>query len=223
MSRSIALIILLALVVSAVPCAGEGPEQKGRERYEKQTKGANIDEYVRRLNSDDPEKRLEAVKSLEGSKDRKAVEYLVQALGDSDVRVRAKAIDALGNLRAREASPVLIQQLFLRNVDPTVKQRLLASLGKIGDERAAGSIVEFMQRDLDPATRGTAIFALGEIGAAEALPALTDIEKNSDDPTLRRLAAEASSRVRYHQALIKTEAKEPQNTFLKDEKQPPQE
>jgi HEAT repeat protein len=209
--------------MSAMPCAGQGPEQKSRERYERQTKGASIEEFVRRLNGDDPEKRLEAVKSLEASKDRKAIEYLVQALGDSDVRIRAKAIDALGNMRAREASPVLIQQLFLRNIDPSVKQRLLASLGKIGDERAAGSIVEFMQRDLDSATRGTAIFALGEIGAAEALPVLGEIEKSSDDPTLRRLAGEAASRVRYHQAMIKTEAKEPQNTFLKDEHQPPQE
>jgi HEAT repeat protein len=223
MPRLFAALVFLALVMPATPCAGQGTEQKGRERYERQTKGASIEEFVRRLNGDDPEKRLEAVKSLEASKDRKAIEYLVQALGDSDVRVRAKAIDALGNLRAREASPVLIQQLFLRNIDATVKQRLLASLGKIGDERAAGSIIEFMQRDLDPATRGTAIFALGEIGAAEALPALAEIEKNSDDPTLRRLAGEAASRVRYHQAMLKTEAKEPQKTFLKDEPQPPEE
>ena len=158
----------LLCMIAAAPCAGQGPEQKARERYDRQTKGASIDEFVRRLNGDDPEKRLQAVKSLEESKDLKAVEYLVQALGDSDVRIRAKAIDALGNLRAREASPVLIQQLVLRNVEPSVKQRLLASLGKIGDERSAAAIMEFMQRDLDPATRGTAIFALGDIGAAIA-------------------------------------------------------
>ena len=62
---------------------------------------------------------------------------LVQALGDSDMRIKAKAIDALGNVRANDAVPVLIQQLFLRDTETYVKQRILASLGKIGDQRAA--------------------------------------------------------------------------------------
>jgi HEAT repeat protein len=216
--RATGLVPFLALVLSASPCLGQAPDQKARDRYDRQTKGASIDEFVRRLNGDDPEKRLEAVKSLEESKDKKAIEYLVQALGDADVRVRAKAIDALGNMRAREASPVLIQQLFLRNMEPSVKQRLLASLGKIGDEEAAASILEFMQRDLDPATSGTAIFALGEIGTPQALPTLEEIGKSSDDPTLRRLATEAANKIRYHQAILQTEANQPKDTFLKDDR-----
>jgi len=219
----LAIFLPLLLLMVSAPCSGQISDQKIRERYDRHTKGANIDDFVRRLNSDDPEKRLEAVKSLEGSKDRKAVEYLVQALGDSDLRVRAKAIDALGNLRAREATPVLIQQLFLRNVQPSVKQRLLASLGKIGDERATNSIIEFMERDLDAETMGTAIFALGEIGSPQALPVLEEIESNGTQPTLRRLAAEASSKVRYHQAMLESVAPEPHDTFLQDEPgRPPQ-
>ena len=99
------------------------------------------------------------------STDPAAVAYLVQALGDPDMRVKAKAIDACGTLRATDATPVLVQQLFLRGTDPEVKQRILAALGKIGDPRAAKPIKEFLGRDLDHATRGTAIFALGDIGA----------------------------------------------------------
>jgi len=219
------LPLLAAIAVLAVPAAPAGAQISGdkvRKRYQRQTKGSSIDDFVRHLKSDEPGTRLEAVKSLEDAKDPKAIEYLVQALGDPDMRVRAKAIDALGNLRAREASPVLVQHLFLRDTKVFVKRRLLASLGKIGDERATGSIIEFMRRELGPDTLGTAIFALGEIGSAEALPALEQIQKTTDNPTLRRLAKQALTKVRYHQTMIETEAKEPQTTFLKDDQPPRQ-
>ena len=53
-------------------------------RYNKAKKGTDLQEWVRRLGDDDPERRLEAVKSLGDSNDPKAVDYLVQAVGDSD-------------------------------------------------------------------------------------------------------------------------------------------
>jgi HEAT repeat protein len=117
---------------------------------------------------------------------------------------------------------VLIQQLFLRDTQDSVKRRILAALGQIGDERAVKPIAEFLQRDLDDDTRGTAIYALGEIGSPTAIDTLQDIEKNSDNPTLQRLAREAQVKVRYHQAMLQTEAKEPLDTFLKRDLPPEQ-
>lgn len=213
--------LLACSTVLAATVAVAGAQQitnsNVRERYERHTKGTNLDDFARRLGSDDADERLDAVKSLENSKDTKAVDYLLQALGDPDMRVKARAIDGLGNLRAPEATPVLIQQLFLKSTDVSVKRRILASLGKIGDASAAPAIQEFLQLDLDTATRGTAVFALGEIGAPESLPALESIEKGSQDPALVRVANEAAAKVRYHQSMKKVEAKEPQNTFLKDD------
>jgi HEAT repeat protein len=116
---------------------------------------------------------------------------------------------------------VLIQHLFLRDTDDSVKKRILAALGQIGDESAAKPIAEFLERDHDDSTRGTAIFALGEIGSPTSVEALQEIEQTSTNPTLSRLAREAQAKVRYHQALLQTEAKQPLNTFLKDD-QPPQ-
>jgi len=81
--------------------------------------------------------------------------WALTAVGDPDVRVKAKAIDSLGDVRATEATPVLIQQLFLREADLSLKQRILASLGKIGDPRAARPIMELLQHDLDAACRAT--------------------------------------------------------------------
>lgn len=213
-----AAMFVLAASFLCVPAArGQISSSQMRERYERQTRGADLDDFVRRLNSDDPEKRLEATRSLAESRNGKATEHLVQALGDPDPRVRARAIDGLGDLRAVEATPVLIQHLFLRDTEETARQRILAALGKIGDPRAAGPVLEFLQRSDNRDTRGVAIFALGEIAAPETIGPLEELQESSDDPTLRRLAAQAVAKVRYIQTLKKSEARQPQTTFLKEE------
>ncbi len=211
--RGLATGVAVWLLLSGVAAAQISSNQM-RQRYEKNTKGTSIDDFVKKLGSDDPLKRLEAVKSLGASKDDKAIEYLIQALGDSDVRVQAKAIQMLGDIRATDATPVLVQYLFLRTTDTNMKQSILASLGKIGDTRAAQPVMEFLHRDLDPATRGTAIFALGEIGAAESMEALDQIAKTDQDAIVRRLATEAKGKVQVHQAVMKNQVKGPSETFL---------
>lgn len=202
------------LIVVPVTATAQVSSQGLRQRYDRATKGATIDEHVNNLGSDDADKRLKAVKSLGVSKDSKAVEHLIGALGDSDMRVQAKSVDLLGELRATDATQVLIQHLFLRSTEPMMKQRILAALGKIGDVRAARPIMEFLQRDLDSATRGTAIYALGDIGAPESVDALRGIAAKDRDPTLRRLANEAIQKVQYQQDAVRREAKGPQETFL---------
>lgn len=209
--RSVLVALLLVLPVAA---AAQVSSQGLRQRYDKATKGATIDEYVRGLGSDDADKRLQAVKSLGASKEPKAVDHLIGALGDADTRVQAKSIDLLGELRSTDATQVLIQQLFLRTTEPMMKQRILAALGKIGDVRAARPIMEFLQRDLDAATRGTAIYALGDIGAPESVATLRTIAAQDNDSTLRRLANEAVQKVQHQQDAARREAKGPLETFL---------
>lgn len=225
MNRSVCTVALAvaALVPLATrPARGQISADQVRQRYDRQTKGSSIEEFARQIDSEDAAERLKGVKSMSESNDPKAVEYLVQALGDSDMRVKAKAIDACGNLRAADATPVLIQQLFLRGTDPEVKQRLLAALGKIGDQRAAKPIEEFLGRDLDQPTKGTAIYALGDIGDPGSLDFLVTIERTEPHPTIKRIAREAQAKIRYQQAMRQTEAKQPLNTFLPSEQPPPQ-
>ncbi len=216
-----ALCLVLVLGVAGV-AHGQISSDQVRQRYDKSTKGTSIDDFVKRLGSDDPEQRLEAVKSLGASKDNKAVEYLIQAMGDPDIRVQVKAIEMLGEMRATDATPVLIQSLFLRSTDPQMKQLILVALGKIGDTRAARPISEFLQRDLDPATRGTAIFALGDIGAPESEEVLSRLASADNDPTVQRLASEALNKVQAHQATLRKEVKGPSETFLEPKQPPPQ-
>lgn len=168
-----------------------------RDRMNRQQKGGNIKEWVRRLGNDRPETRLEAVKSLGTSKDPKAIEHLMSATADSDIRVKNKAIEYLGNLRATDATPVLVQQLFLREVSQGIKHKILVALGKIGDPRGAAPIMEFLKRRLDQNVKAVAIRALSDVGNDSALPFLDDLSHTETSQPLRRLAADAAVSIRH--------------------------
>jgi HEAT repeat protein len=166
-----------------------------RDRYKGPQNSQKLSDNIRKLQSEDSDERLQAISGLGEMNDPKATEYLVASTNDPDARIRIKAIDTLGRIQAKEATPLLIQQLFMRDTDLPTKQRILVSLGKIGDERATSAIIDFMSRDLDPAVRGNAIFALGDIGDRAALPSLEALSKETQDPMLRSLAGEAIRKI----------------------------
>lgn len=173
----------------------------GAQRSTRQTNpgSSDLDESTKNLRDDDAAVRLEAVKSLAASQDKKAIEHLIEATADVDPRVKIKAIDALGTLRAADATPVLVQVLYMRESEPWLKQRVLVSLGKIGDSRSARPITDFLSRDTDLATRGTAIFALGEIGDPNSVGDLKRIGENSSDETVQRLVRDAIGKIEQRQ------------------------
>lgn len=210
---ALALVALGGSAAPAQPAASSA--DSARQKYEQRATGTNIDDFVRKLKSDDPLERLQGVKSLGESNDKKALDYLVQAVGDSDVRVKAKAIEMLGRMRASEATQVLVQHLFLVSTEEKLKQRILAALAEIGDPSAAQAILDLLERDLDKETRGTAIYALGDIGATQATDPLRRMAEEETTPTLRRLAREALAKVELHQAGRAKEASAPIDTFLK--------
>lgn len=147
------------------------------------------------LQNEDPAVRLFAVKQLAISKDENAVRYLIEACSDTDTRVRLKAIDSLGTMRANGATPSLVQILYLRESEPWLKQRVLVALGKIGDGRAARPIADLMSRETDLHTVGTAIFALGEIGETTSIERLEAMAEKSDNPTIDRIAGDAVAKI----------------------------
>jgi HEAT repeat protein len=191
------MAVLPAVGVAQVPFEQEQQRStRGlRDRYKGPQNTQKLSDNVRKLQSEDTNERLEAINGLGEMNDPKATEYLVASANDPDARIRIKAIDTLGRIQAKEATPLLIQQLFMRDTDIGTKQRILVSLGKIGDERATSSIIDFMSRDLDPAVRGNAIFALGDIGDRTALSPLEALSKDTQDPMIRGLAVEAIRKI----------------------------
>src|SRR5262249_55438708 len=93
------------------------PSQRLRDTYQKPQDTQKLSDAVRKLKSDDPDDRIEGVSMLANVNDPKAVEYLVAAASDPDMRIRVKAIDVIGQVKAKEATPLLIQELFMRDTD----------------------------------------------------------------------------------------------------------
>lgn len=197
------LVALATILVPAVGLAqspfdpGESPRTRLRDRAARgQSTGPKVEDQVKKLASDDPAERIEGVRGLAEANDPKGIEYLIGAANDPDDRVRVKAIDTLGQMQATDAVPLLVQQLFLRDTDQSTKARILAALGKIGDQRATQPILDFLSRDVDRQIRGNALFALGEIGDPKASPTLERLATDGDDEALRALATETARKIR---------------------------
>ncbi len=190
--------VVLALPVSIV--AAQVNPYRVQQRYKEAQKGKSINEWTKKLNDPDPAERLEAVKSLGESGQPEAVEYLIQATGDPDDGVKIKALDYLGKLRATDATQVLVQKLFLRDTQPQVKQRILVTLGRMGDAKASAPISEFLSRDDDLTMCATAIFSLGEIGDAATVAKLDAFRERSTNPHLQQLAGEAVQKIKLRLA-----------------------
>jgi HEAT repeat protein len=195
---ALGMILLPAVALAQNPFdPSESPRTKLRDRQNRgQVSGPKVEDQVKKLASDDPEERIEGVRGLSESNDPKAVEYLIGAANDPDDRVRVKAIDTLGHLKAKEAVPVFVQKLFLRDTDQATKARLVAALGKIGDDRATSPLVDLLSREVDRPIYGNAVFALGEIGDPRAIPGLDKLAASTDDAALRTLATETSRKIR---------------------------
>ena len=201
---ALGMILLPAVAPAQDPFgSGESPRAKLRDRQQRgQVSGPKVEDQVKKLASDDPAERIEGVRGLSESTDPKAVEYLIGAANDPDERVRVKAIDTLGHLKAKDAVPVFVQKLFLRDTDQATKARLLAALGKIGDDRATSPLVDLLSRDSDRAICGNAVYALGEIGDPKAIPGLEKLAASTDDPALRTLAGDTARKIRERPAPV---------------------
>ena len=205
-------VLLLALALPATRAAAQyevpgsassvfssAGDSSVQTRYNKAKKGANLNEWVRRLSDDDPEKRLEAVKSLGDSNDPKSIDYLIQAVNDTDPRVQAKAVDYLGRLHAADSTPFLVQKLFTVGTKERLRQRIVMALGKIGDPRASQPLLHYVMQDGNPDIRGCGIYAIGEIADQSIRDELKRFAEVESDPRLKRLADEALIKIATRQ------------------------
>lgn len=188
--------------------------QRVKDRYNRVSKGSNVAEWQKRLSSDDPAVRLDAVESLGKEGGEEAVKPLLDATADEDRRVRIKAIDYLGNIGSPAAAPLLLQQLFIADVDLQTKKRILVALGRIRDPSSAVPLLNFARHTDDEATLCSCIFALGEIGSPAVSDGLRSFAKNSDDATIKRLIADALSKIETRVAVAPNQ----QPTLLELEK-----
>jgi HEAT repeat protein len=187
----------LATVVAAQQAAPGDPRQRLRAQQRPQTQ-QRFDESLRKFNDDDVPTRLEGIQEMGTLEDEpRAIEYLLEAANDPNPTIRVKAIDTLGNMKAKEAVGPLLQRIHMRETDEPTKRRILACLGKIGDDRATTPLLRLVARDSVPTDlRASAIYALGEIGDDAALPALEELAEAPTDDPLRPVAKTAVGMIR---------------------------
>src|SRR6185503_7686796 len=79
-----------------------------------------IDELLVMTKSEDPDARNLALQALGQTSDKKHVPKLIEALDDKEWSTRLAALDALENIRAKEAIPAIIAHM------PKEEGRMLA-------------------------------------------------------------------------------------------------
>ncbi len=108
--------------------------------------------------------------------DDSATEQLIEALGRDSITIRETAIKMLGVVGDAAAVDDLIVNLGERRM----RYLTVQALGKIGDPRAFGPLMELLETDSYTDTRGYIVQALGWIGVKKAVPKLLEILRDED-------------------------------------------
>lgn len=179
-----------SMPLQALEQAGPGSLKHGGKSVEEAIRDAK-----RKFADADPRVRVDGLEKLRFVDSSGANEMLFRGISDPDVRVRIKAIDVLGARGVSDAVPIMSQELFLRETPPVEKLHLVAALGRIGDERGAMPIINYLKQTDNSASRGTAVYAIGEIGDPAANDELIQIVSNDPSPMVRKLAREAIEKI----------------------------
>lgn len=142
--------------------------------------GKTLEEWLRKLESRDPNDRINACMALEkmGPSARPAIPALRQALGDDEVTVRILAASALGGLGPDAATAVPDLVAALQDKNEYVRVFAVTALGKIGAHaRESTGALRNALDDPNALVRSQAEWALQQIGAQEQGAKEKDITK----------------------------------------------
>ncbi len=146
--------------------------------------------------------------------DASAAPGLLPLLQSQHEDVMLKAVLALKKLRAPSAIPALTS--LLHAPQPTLRRRVVETLGNSGDVSLVPVIGEVLRQDASREVRATAARSLGELKAREACPyleealreefsircqaviALGAIQERSTIPALMAMLKDGAPEVRYH-------------------------
>jgi HEAT repeat protein len=162
----------------------------------------SVDELVQSLhNSTDPNVRQYAAYLLGKAKNPRAIQPLVEALGDFDKSVREQSMLAL-----TEIGKAAIEPLSAAMKEPKWETRYRAAeaLGKIADEKAIKPLIQALKDNRDH-VRYMATKGLREIGDSDAIDPMIILLKD-ENRYVRMMAARALSAIggkKVHEALKK--------------------
>ncbi|MGW8265131.1 MAG: HEAT repeat domain-containing protein [Longimicrobiales bacterium] len=136
--------------------------------------------------------RVEAQLAQQG--DAQAAAAITQQATDPcgpDQELRVTALNALMNMNAERAIPILKQVLENRDAcSAELRQQAVFLISQKMDEESVDILLDLAHRnpDPDPEVREQAVFWLSQVRSEEALDALESILRESDDPQLQENA-----------------------------------
>jgi HEAT repeat protein len=136
--------------------------------------------YVRQL----------AAQSLVNLKDSRSLPSLLKDIIHPDAFIRARVVEALGQMGDSQAVTPLIERLQ-NDTQSSVRWRAAESLGMLKNAYAINTLLEALQREIDPVVRGRAAEALGFFKSEDVVVALLDALQSDAFPAVRWRAAQA--------------------------------
>ncbi|MBM4320004.1 MAG: HEAT repeat domain-containing protein, partial [Deltaproteobacteria bacterium] len=105
------------------------------------------------VNNMSPQVRASCASVLTATRDPRAIEPLIDALGDPDTQVVRLALEALGTVENRQATPKLLALLRQPRVAAYVKEEAVRALGQLGDPAAIKPLLEYFLKTWDGAAQ----------------------------------------------------------------------
>jgi len=163
---------------------------------------------------DDHDLLLIVVQLLSANKSKESIELLIKILdiGVNNVKtengvivnnfwdIRVEAAYILGELKAKEAVPKLVEILKKDN-DPIVKAYVAMALGKIGDKSVVPLLIELLQIYKNEYKSSNApliygiIVALGDLGDPMAIGVLLEVSQGSFPMYIRQMAIQSIKKI----------------------------
>ena len=183
----------------------------------------NFEESINNLSDDDVKVRKQAIESLVGITDEKAIEPLIKATTDDNAQVRFKAAEILGNM-GDVAVDKLIEEF--NNAEGKDKRFIAFALKETENEKVIPYFVEAVNdedfgvrkvalgelqaideldtiakclEDEDWGVKLAAIQALGDLATDESIKLIKDIRKTEDDKDFKKSCNKAIKKAEKRQ------------------------
>ncbi|MBN2490373.1 MAG: HEAT repeat domain-containing protein [Planctomycetes bacterium] len=222
MTKHVWILLLLAAALVAVRAAAQTDAPPSAEE--------RIAEFKKFYNRDNVKVRRAAVEDFKGVDTLEAAQLLVACFKDSDHELRETAQDALGMIRdkkavewildrARMASdtelrgrlvlalgemrhPQILPTLtgVIRHREAFLRRNAVLALGKQGDPRAVGVLIEALDNESEDLVRQALFEALGNLGDPKASPAI-EKQLGAGHWSVRVAAIEALGKLRTESAV----------------------
>lgn len=186
----------------------------------------NLNEAINNLSNDDVKVRKEAIESLIGITDERAIEPLIKATTDENAQVRFKAAEILGNMgdvavdklieefesaegkdkrflafALKETEDKKVIPYFVDACDDEdfgVRKVAVRALGELQAEDQLDSIAKCLD-DEDWGVKLAAIQALGDLASDEAIKLIKDARKSEDDKDFKKSCSKAIKKAEKRQ------------------------